>query len=73
MNIRDLMFDIEICYTTNMFISFDNTYEIHPKVRRLDAAIGLAHSALKLHNFSVADIIDANTGEVLAIIKNTED
>lgn len=72
MNMHDLITEVEICYTTNMIISFDHIYEVPAKVRRLDAAIGLARSSIKLHNFDVADIIDAATGEVLAIVRNND-
>jgi len=63
----------EICLTTNMDMVFDNTYSAPRKVRRLGDAIEMAKVSMQLHDFSVCDIIDASTGEVLAIIKKTDD
>ena len=62
----------EICFTTNMDMVFDNTYSAPRKVRRLGEAIEMAKVSMKLHDFTVCDIIDASTGEVLVIVTNTD-
>lgn len=62
------MINVELCFSTKMVISFDRMYE-HEYRGSLDGAIDFATKALRLHNFGTADIIDATTGEVIAIIE----
>ena len=62
----------EICFTTNMDMMFDNTYSAPRAVRKLSDAIEMAKVSMKLHDFTVCDILDASTGEVLAIVTNTD-
>ena len=59
---------IELTYSTKMIINFDRMYD-HNYNGNLDSAINFATQALYLHNFDTADIIDATTGEVIAIVK----
>lgn len=57
-------------YTTKVIISFDHLFETSFAFNpNLSTAIDFAKLAMLNHNFSVADIIDAETGEILAIVK----
>lgn len=66
-------FKTTFTYSTKMILSFDQTYETCKMSVSLGDAVAFAEISMKIHNFSVCDIIDANTGEVLAIVKKEED
>jgi len=55
-------------YSTKMTITFDRMYD-HNINGSLDDALDFVEKAFRLHNFGTADIIDATTGEVLAIVE----
>ena len=68
------MMKIELTYTTIMVISYDDGRFNTPAMSiSLENAIAIATMEIKVHNFTMADIIDADTGEVLAIITDDED
>lgn len=63
------MIRVELTYSTKMIINFDRMYD-HNYNGNLDGAIDFAIKALRLHDFGTADIIDATTGEVIAIVED---
>lgn len=67
------MTKIEITYTTKMVISYDGRFDTPAMSVSLENAIAIATMEIKTHNFTMADIIDADTGEVLAIITNDDE
>lgn len=63
---------VEITFGTKMTICFDGYYYSPTRYRQLGEAIQIAEERLEPHDFCRADIIDANTGEVLATIYREE-
>ena len=59
---------LQLTYCTKMDICFDNTYTISQKIGTLENMIKLAEYGLTAHNFHSADIIDSETGEIIAIL-----
>lgn len=53
---------------TKMDICFDGTYTISQKIGTLGNMIKLAEYGLTAHNFHSADIIDSDTGEIIATL-----
>ena len=68
----DKVFTVEFCYTTSVEIVFDDLFTLRKATLTIGDAVSLASTMMKLHNFTSADIIDTNTGEVLAIVKAEE-
>ena len=59
---------LQLTYCTKMDICFDNTYTISQKIGTLENMIKLAEYGLTTHNFHNADIIDSETGEIIATL-----
>jgi len=68
------MMKIELTYATMIVISYDGgRFDTPAMSLSLENAIAIATMEIKTHNFTMADIIDADTGEILAIITNDDD
>lgn len=66
------MFNVKLTYNPNVIVSFDGLYEnghITKTCKSLDEMIATTTELLLIHNFTYADIIDADTGEVIAIVE----
>ncbi len=59
---------VELMYCTMMMINFDRILETSPKPFKLGEALDFARQMIADHDFNQAEIIDANTGEILAIL-----
>ena len=59
---------LQLTYCTKMDICFDGTYTISRKTGTLENMIKLAEYGLTAHNFHSADIIDSETGEIIATL-----
>ena len=59
---------LQLNYRTKMDICFDKTYTISERIGTLENMIKLAEYALTAHNFYNADIIDSETGEIIATL-----
>ena len=59
---------LQLTYCTTMDIYFDGTYTISRKIGTLENMIKLAEYGLITHNFHSADIIDSETGEIIATL-----
>lgn len=64
------MLKVAICYSTKIIISYDSRLETPAVTMTLEKAIAIATTEMTTYGFLIADIIDANTGEVLAIIED---
>lgn len=60
---------INYTYSTKMIICFDDVYEVH-HCGTLEEATCIVKNGFYEYGFDKADIIDANTGEVLAMAEN---
>jgi hypothetical protein len=66
------MFNVKLTYNPNVIVSFDGIYEngfITKTCKSLDKMIETTMDLLLIHNFTRADIIDADTGEIIAIVE----
>lgn len=66
------MMNVSICYTTKVIINYDSRFDTPAVPMSLDKAISTASFEMKTYGFAIADIIDAKTGEVLAIVENDD-
>lgn len=57
-------------YTTRMTITLDNEFRIEYGAGSLDNGVNKARWAMGEYGFTYADIIDSDTGEVLATLEN---
>ena len=64
------MLKVAICYSTKIIITYDSRFNTPAVVMSLDKAIAIATTEMKTYGFLIADIIDADTGEVLTILEN---
>ena len=69
---HDKIFAVDFCYTTSVEIVFDDLFTLRKSTLRLGDAVSLADTMMKLHDFTSADIIDADTGEVIATVTAEE-
>lgn len=60
---------INYTYCTKMVICFDNIYEVHTTCT-LDEATSIVENGFLEYGFDKADVIDAETGEVLMMAEN---
>ena len=65
-------FKIEVTYTTYMRVLFDDKFEIKLGGYTLNDAFAVTTNCMRKHNFTHADIMDDNTGEVLAIVNSEQ-
>jgi hypothetical protein len=60
---------ISYTYSTKMIVVFDDIYEVH-HCGTLDEARDIIEHGFYEYGFDKADVIDAETGEVLAMAEN---
>ena len=65
-------FKIEVTYTTYIRVLFNNEFEVKLGAYTLNDAFALTTNYMRRHNFTHADIMDDNTGEVLAIVTDEQ-
>jgi hypothetical protein len=66
------MFNVKLTYNPNVIVSFDGVYKnryIKETCKSLDEMITATTELLLIHNFTYADIIDAETGEVITTVE----
>lgn len=66
------MMNISICYTTKVIISYDSRFNTSAISMSLEKAIAIANAEMRSYGFTNADIIDAETDEILAILENED-
>lgn len=69
MKLTGSKYDITLTYCTSLRICFDNHFYAEARPKSLEKAILEAHADMDFYGFVEADIIDSETGEVLAMIK----
>ena len=63
---------VELCYSTQMILSGDGILNTTQRSMSLNKAVNQAKDLILAYDFGYVDIIDAATGEVLAIVKKNE-
>ena len=62
-------FNVEIYYCTKMVLCYDQHFYTNAQPMNLGKAIETAKADMRVYGYVSADIIDSETGEILAIIK----
>ena len=63
---------VELSYSTQMILSGDGILSTAQRSMSLNKAVNQAKDLILAYDFDYVDIIDATTGEVLAIVKKNK-
>ena len=69
MKLEASSYNTEICYCTKSYKYYDTHFSTPGRPRSLEEAILEAHRDMEFYGFSEADVVDSETGEILAMIR----